>query len=569
MASVYLRGRKWYLRYKDARGRWRSMPSTARTKTEARRLAGEVERRAERERLGLEAPLPEDGGGTLATLLAWWLATCVSGMPSHGRTKHAVERNLITSPLGALHLIDVTPGRIDEYLQSRGDLAPQTLNHLRSHLLTAFNRAKRCGTWLRANPVEGVPRRRVPKRLPDFLRADEVPRVLAALAFRHRPLVATAVYTGARKGELAGLRKSDVDLAHRLLWIRRSYERIPKGGREAAIPIAEELVPFLEQALEASPPGLDLVFPGPDGKMMSKNAPLQALLRRALGRAGIVEHYEHVCRKKGCGHAECASDAEPRRCPTHGHRLWPKAKVRRIRWHDLRHSTASNLMMLGANPAATQRIMRHADPRITTEVYGHLAPSYLKQEIDRLRFGPPSHAVSPLRTPFATTVLQPREREPVSAPERASETEESSDDESARPGRFEPVTMTITRAFSMDEACSIGSTVRRRSVHPACRIRGLYRVRQSLSTKRPPDSRRWRARESGGGNGGALKLRSREPANHRTCHSRTTPFGSWWLQHQPSFCGGSHPVGTRVTLSPWFVSTHIAPRDAYCHCWVK
>ena len=44
-------------------------------------------------------------------------------------------------------------------------------------------------------------------------------------------------------------------------------------------------------------------------------------------------------------------------------------------------------MMAGANPAAVQRIMRHSDPKITTEVYGHLAPEYLRAEVDRLSFG--------------------------------------------------------------------------------------------------------------------------------------------------------------------------------------
>ena len=47
-------------------------------------------------------------------------------------------------------------------------------------------------------------------------------------------------------------------------------------------------------------------------------------------------------------------------------------------------------MMSGANPAAVQRILRHSDPRITTEVYGHLAADYLKREVERLHFGPPA-----------------------------------------------------------------------------------------------------------------------------------------------------------------------------------
>ncbi len=63
--------------------------------------------------------------------------------------------------------------------------------------------------------------------------------------------------------------------------------------------------------------------------------------------------------------------------------------VRNSRFHHLRHTAASLLLMSGADLAAVQRIMRHQDPRLTTEVYGHLAPDYLKKEIERLSFGPP------------------------------------------------------------------------------------------------------------------------------------------------------------------------------------
>ena len=49
-------------------------------------------------------------------------------------------------------------------------------------------------------------------------------------------------------------------------------------------------------------------------------------------------------------------------------------------------------MMNGANPAAVQRILRHSDPTITTEIYGHLSPGYLRAEADRLSFHPPEVA---------------------------------------------------------------------------------------------------------------------------------------------------------------------------------
>src|SRR5512135_2118505 len=107
MASVYERGDKWYVRYKDARGKWRSVASTARTKTEAKRLAGELERKCERQRMGLEELPPEDGGGTLAELLSWWLETYVKRTPSYARMRRLVAHNFLSSELAELRLQDV------------------------------------------------------------------------------------------------------------------------------------------------------------------------------------------------------------------------------------------------------------------------------------------------------------------------------------------------------------------------------------------------------------------------------------------------------------------------------
>jgi len=155
---------------------------------------------------------------------------------------------------------------------------------------------------------------------------------------------------------------------------------------EGEVIVADELLPYLKTAFACS--SSEYVFPGPDGERTSAHSPLEEVLRRALGRAGIVLGYEHVCRKKDCGHVERAPDAAVWRCPEHGHLMWPKAKVRPIRFHDLRHTTASLLMMAGANAAAVQRILRHSDPRITMQVYGHLSPGYLRDEVNRLRFTP-------------------------------------------------------------------------------------------------------------------------------------------------------------------------------------
>src|SRR5262249_16462100 len=153
--------------------------------------------------------------------------------------------------------------------------------------------------------------------------------VLKALSLKRRPLFATAIYTGLRKGELLGLRKPDVDLSARLLKVVRSYDRdTTKGGHAEAIPIAAKLTPWLEESRQTSPS--DLVFPRTDGSMMGRDTDLEGMLRRALGRAGIATGYTHTCRRKGCHYRETAPDAALRHCPAHGWKLWPTPRVRPI-----------------------------------------------------------------------------------------------------------------------------------------------------------------------------------------------------------------------------------------------
>jgi len=445
VASVIQRGGRWYIRWKGADGRKHRKATTAATKAQARRLADDMERKAERIRLGLESLPTAQGTWSFGELMEWWLASYSAGSPSHERNASAVRKHLTSSPLATLPVRAVTSGKLEELLQAKSsEVGPNTLNHLRAFVSCAFGAARRAGRFDGANPAADVKRRKVPRKAPDYLRAHEVAPVLNTLAPRWQPLFATAIYTGLRKGELLGLRKSDVDLAARLLTVSRSYDReTTKGGRAEVIPIAAELVPYLERALAES--SSELLFPAPDGSMMTEHVGLEHVLRRALGRAGIVTGYQHVCRRKGCKHVELAPDSNLRRCPEHDAKLWPKSQVRPIRFHSTRHSTASLLMMSGANPAAVQRILRHSDPRITTEIYGHLAPEYLRAEVDRLQFGvkptpAPASTESINSIPLGPTGVQAARRE-LHRPSRDDRKPKSSRDVSdARPEGIEPPT---------------------------------------------------------------------------------------------------------------------------------
>jgi len=145
------------------------------------------------------------------------------------------------------------------------------------------------------------------------------------------------------------------------------------------------VVPFLTYALQAGP-GVWL-FPDVDGTPRTKFWQPEDILRRALKCAEIVTGYKHVCRRKGCGHREERADSGLRTCPKCSMKLWPTGQVRYIRFHDMRHTYGSVLLMFGANLVSVQRLLGHSDPRITERRYGHLLPDFMQAEVNRLRFG--------------------------------------------------------------------------------------------------------------------------------------------------------------------------------------
>jgi integrase-like protein len=73
-----------------------------------------------------------------------------------------------------------------------------------------------------------------------------------------------------------------------------------------------------------------------------------------------------------------------------------------MRFHDLRHSTATLLLKAGVPLATVQKILRHTDPKITSEVYGHLDLEDMRAGLNRLALGLPPPPELP---PFAAALL--------------------------------------------------------------------------------------------------------------------------------------------------------------------
>jgi integrase len=182
--------------------------------------------------------------------------------------------------------------------------------------------------------VPPLPRVKVPESRWDFLTPEESAQVLSVTKDPDNSvLLLFALHTGARAGEQIAIEWGDVDWRSRKIIFRRSSTRglvgPTKSGRERKVPMTGAL----ERALKST---------------------------RHL-RSQLVF---------------CDGDGTPLKLDFLHERLWTslrRAGLRRIRWHDLRHTFASQLMMAGVPIRQVQDWMGHSTITMTMR-YAHLAP---------------------------------------------------------------------------------------------------------------------------------------------------------------------------------------------------
>lgn len=411
MASVYSRAKKsggvtWYAKFRHTGHKPVALRGVT-SKTAARKLALEIEQQYERASHGLEP-----GAlflGTFAELCAWAWRTHFRQLngcqPDESRFRCHVGDPTAASPapatwLGALPARNVTSHRLTEYLSEVADRptvrgkppSAGHVNRLRALFSSVFSLAIEHGKWAGPNPAEKTKARAQAETSHDILAAHEIGPVLDEVSGYWRGVFAVGLLAGLRRGEIFALEHRDVDLVRMEIHVRRSHDsETTKGKRSRTVPIHPALMPYLEPWLALPGP---ILFPDAKGGRRSPDVHLELRLRAAMVRAGIIDHYDHKCRRKGCGVVEQHGDDAERDCPTCGFKLWPVARARHIRFHDTRHSFASHALMGGASTAAVQKVLGHRDPKLTTNTYGHLLSGYLAGEVGRIQIPGLARAVA-------------------------------------------------------------------------------------------------------------------------------------------------------------------------------
>ncbi len=389
MASVYRKRDSYYMRVKGPDGIWRNRPCDAITKPAAQLEALAAQQLADRQRNGL-APGAADAQRTFGDLMDLWRERYAPRLRS--KTVLLFVEKHLRATLGHLRLGGAAAAVAPLLASKQDELSASSLNHLRAYVRRLYTIAalSSVGWWSRPNPVnrDELPTFKGRGRVRGTLSSSEVLRVLSVLDPRWRPLFATACFLGLRRGELIALEKSDLDLAAGTLNISRSGDAdTTKGGHADALPVPAPLRPYLEAALQLSPSRF--LFPAEHGGRHALDLDVTAVLTRALGRAGIVEGYQHRCRRAGCGHVQTENDNASRRCPSDGRALWLRPLPRKgITFHSLRHTTATLLAQAKVHPSIAQRILRHADVETTLGIYTHVSDMEgMREALGRLDFG--------------------------------------------------------------------------------------------------------------------------------------------------------------------------------------
>ena len=204
------------------------------------------------------------------------------------------------------------------------------------------------------------------------LSVEQVQQLLATTRdHRLEALFLLALATGMRRGELLGLKWQDINFQAEMLQIRRILTRVPTKVKKPQGSTYVEAEPKTEKGRRS------ILLPQFVLEALKQHRARQSEARLKAG----VEWQEHdyvFCTSVG-------THLHPTRDVLNQLKvLLAKAGLPDIRFHDLRHSSATMLLSMGVHPKIVQEILGHSQISMTMDTYSHVLPTMQKEAMSKL-----------------------------------------------------------------------------------------------------------------------------------------------------------------------------------------
>jgi integrase len=298
---------------------------------------------------------------TVAAFLERWISHMAGQVSprSHERYAEIARKNLVPL-LGGLVLTKLKPEQIDQAYATAlasgrrdggGGLSPRTVTHMHRVLREALQQAVQW-TMLARNPADAVRPPRIERQQMSVLDTDATILLIeAARPYRIFVPILLGVLCGLRRGEVAALRWRSVDLDAGQLTVCASIEQTRAGCREKETKSGRARTVALPVTLIEE---------------LRRHRAKQAEELLLLGTPLTADHYV-VMQADG-------TSLQPNTLTRVFTDLLVARGLKRVRFHDLRHSHATHMLAAGIHPKVASERLGHSKVGITLDLYSHVMP---------------------------------------------------------------------------------------------------------------------------------------------------------------------------------------------------
>lgn len=317
--------------------------------------------------------LPKDGSATMRQLAADFMSLRADQYsPTTAARYQSLFDHHILPTLGDQRLAKISPRDIEGLFKAlaksghrrlKRGLSPQTILHVYVLLQALFKYARR-EQFISNSPMLEIDRPKVPKKRRKVVEADKLAGFMIALQrSKYRVPIILAVSTGLRRGEVLGLRWSDVDLDAGNLTVRQT------------------IVEDESKALHVKPPKSEagnrtIALSASTVALLREHKRDQAELTLMIGR-DYRRDLDLVCA------GPAGEFMRPARLTTAYRGLAAAHGLQGVGLHDLRHTHATWLLESGVDLKTISGRLGHSTIALTANTYAHVTEKLDRDAADR------------------------------------------------------------------------------------------------------------------------------------------------------------------------------------------